>query len=612
MCGICGVFNPGQEIPASPVGKMVTVLDHRGPDARGTRSLPGAVLGHTRLSIIDLRTGDQPMPGADGRLWISFNGEIYNFRQVREILRRDGFTFHTQSDTEVVLASYERWGAGCLQHFRGMFSFVIWDTRSQSLFAARDPFGEKPLYYVRTADGSLAAASEIQALVCAELIAPRLDHAALDAFLELGYIPPDRTVYGNIQTLPPGHYLEWSGGETRLTRYWRPHLDNTAISLEEAGGRLHELMTQAVERQMLADVPVGAFLSGGLDSSTIVALMQGISAEPVKTFSAGFGEAINELPFAREVAARYATGHSEIDLGAPPVSEMLPRMCQVFDEPFADSSHIPTYLLAAFAREQVKVALSGDGGDELFGGYSRYVPLALSEKMKPSLFKWLSLRAATRLAGHRYGWLRTSSEAWGLATRAPDMWERARIGDTVFKLGQRLQLWGERAKEIDLWCPGPYFYPPETTSGLDRAFYFDLTCYLPGDILVKVDRCAMAHGLETRTPFLDRDLVEFCLSLPSSLKVQGTETKILLRHTFETYWPESIRRRGKQGFGAPYRHWLRAPGVQSLLKRVLAPNSALNCLLPGIQTRRYQPSGYQAWVLLSLGLWLERHAGSFA
>ncbi|MCE5273073.1 asparagine synthase (glutamine-hydrolyzing) [bacterium] len=611
MCGICGVFNPGRELPVAPVEVMVAALAHRGPDAHGVLPLDGAVLGHTRLSVIDLATGDQPLGLRGGRWWISFNGEIYNYRQLRSELEREGTVFHTASDTEVVLAAYARWGRGCLDRLRGMFAFLIWDSRERSLFAARDPFGEKPLFYALCGDNTLAAASEIKALSASGLLVPRLDLITLDAFLELGYVPPDRTVYRGVCSLPPGHCLEWSGGaEVRTGRYWSPRPDSRPLNLSEASERLRELLAQAVRRQLVADVPLGAFLSGGLDSSTLVALMQAERTQPVQTFAAGFGDLINELAFARQVAARYATAHSEIDLGAPPVAELLPRMCQVFDEPFADSSHLPTYMLAGFARQQVKVVLSGDGGDELFGGYSRYVLLARSERLKPSTLKWLVLRAASRLCGHRWRRLDTCSAALGLARRSTDLWERARLVESVFGPAERSALWGGRAKEVERWRPGAYYYPPESAVGLERAFHFDLTCYLPGDILVKVDRCSMAWGLETRAPFLDRDLAEFCLGLPWSLKVRDHETKVLLRRSFASVWPEAVRSRGKQGFGAPYGKWLSDPAVQALLHRACGKGSPLRELLPGVSPGALGRRDYRTWTLLNLGLWLESRAGT--
>ncbi|MBI5586254.1 MAG: asparagine synthase (glutamine-hydrolyzing) [Deltaproteobacteria bacterium] len=606
MCGISAMVT-ADPLAMEAVERMVAALAHRGPDARAIRSLPGCCLGHTRLSIIDLATGRQPMGDPEGRYWITFNGEIYNYREIRRLLQEQGQRFRTTSDTEVILAAYARWGAAGLDRFRGMFAFAIWDQEARRLFAARDIFGEKPFYYACTPEGALLLASEIKALLASELLRPRLDLNTVDAYLALGYVPPDRTIYSNVQTLPPGHYLEWQDGRLRIERYWQPQLQEEPITLPEAGVRLAELLEQAVTRQMVADVPVGAFLSGGLDSSTIVALMQKQSPRPVKTFSVGFGSLINELPYARAVADRHGTEHHEIDLGTPPVAELLERMASVYDEPFADSAQLPNYLISEFARQTVKVVLSGDGGDELFGGYWWYPPLALSGKKSPSRLKWLILRTISKLLQDKVRKLFLHSAAQGMAARWPDMWTRDVMTQTYLRKPERTALWAERAPEVSAYAPGLYYRPPASTRGLNQGFYFDLTCYLPGDILVKVDRAAMAHGLEIRAPLLDRDLVEFALSLPASLKVEDDQTKIVFREACKGYWPPELLTRGKLGFGAPYRHWLSRPDMQDLKKHVFAGDSPLSRLLPGLSPESAGKNSYQTWILLVLGIWLERH-----
>lgn len=355
MCGITGIVSNGTEIPPGAVERMTNCLKHRGPDAQGYIHLPGCHLGHRRLSIIDLETGLQPMGDTSGRYWISFNGEIYNYRRLRAQLLEKNYDFKTRSDTEVILAAYSEWGAECLNRFRGMFAFAIWDTRRDKLFAARDLFGEKPFYYALLSDGSLVFGSEIKALLASGLLAPELDLKAVDAYLALGYVPPDRTIYRNIRVLAPGHFFECHAGRVVASQYWKPELKTTPISLDEAASRLRELLFQAVRRQMVADVPVGAFLSGGLDSSTVVALMQMQASAPVKTFSVGFGQCINELPYARQVANRYETEHYEMNLENPSVGRLFDNMVSVYDEPFGDSSNIPTYLIAEFARGHVKI-----------------------------------------------------------------------------------------------------------------------------------------------------------------------------------------------------------------------------------------------------------------
>jgi len=599
MCGIAWIVGPDG---GAAIGRMAASISHRGPDALTTRAFEGCHFGHARLSIIDLVSGDQPMSDSTGRLWIAFNGETYNYRELRAQLEREGVVFRTHSDTEVVVEGWKRWGKGVLDRMRGMFAFAIWNEDERSLFAARDLFGEKPLYYAVTPSGELVAASEMKAILASGKIEPRLSRGAVDAYLMLGYVPPDRTIYENIFTLPPAHCMEWRDGKVKVERYWEPRFPTRSISLDDAASEVLRLMDQAVERQMVADVPVGAFLSGGLDSSTIVALMSRHTPEPVKTFSVGFGDAINELPYARAVARQYNTEHHEIDLGQPNVAELLLRMIDVYDEPFADSSNMPTFRICAYARQFVKVVLSGDGGDELFGGYWWYPPLVESESVRFARMQWILLRAVGKLRSNAA--LARRGTAAGLAARWDDVWGRDVAAHTILRAKTRQRLWGGNAP---LFTPNGLFRPADDVRGLNRAFHFDLTSYLPGDILVKVDRAAMAHGLETRAPFLDRDLVELALSLPQSLKVDGGRTKIVMRKAFEQLWPEEIRGRGKQGFGSPTPVWMHMPEVQALIKRVTRPGAPLRELLPGVTERDLQQGSYAAWILLTLGLWLERH-----
>jgi asparagine synthase (glutamine-hydrolysing) len=554
------------------------------------------------------------MSYARDRYWITFNGEIYNYRALKAELQQIGHVFTTNSDTEVILASYAQWGQKCLDRFRGMFAFALWDDEERCLFAARDIFGEKPLYYAFTGEGSLLVASEIKAVLRSRMIQPKLDLNAVDAYLALGYVPPDRTIYSNVHTLPPGHYLKWSTSDIRVSRYWQPVLKTEPISLQDAGSRLRDLLRQAVARQMVADVPVGAFLSGGLDSSTIVALMTEQCDRPIMTFSAGFGSYINELPYARAVARKYETEHHEIDFGAPNVAEMLLLMAEVYDEPFFDTSNIPTYLIAKFARQYVKVVLSGDGGDELFGGYTwTYPALVQSEKVPASTVLWIALRALSKLLGHRWRSLALYSAGCGLAARSPDMHSRQIMQHVRIKEHARRRLWGERARCVELYRPSNYHSPPDMVEGVNRGFFYDLTSYLPGDILVKVDRAAMAHGLETRTPFLDRDLAEFALSLPVNLKVDGWNTKIALQEACARYWPEGLRARKKQGFGSPIHIWAASKSVRDLMDDVFSKTSRLSRLLPGARngqfSGKYSESWgnlFESWILLVLGLWLEK------
>lgn len=565
-------------------------------------------MGHARLSIIDLSAGAQPMTDASERYWIVSNGELYNFLELRRELEGSGRTFHTHSDTEVIIVAYDEWGRDCLRRFRGMYSFALWDTRERKLFAARDIFGEKPLYYAPKSDGTLVIASEIRAILASGLIDRSLDLTSVDAFLAFGYVPPDRTIYRNVATLPPGHCLEWSGGNLTIDAYWKPRLGGSQIGMNEAAEELRHLLAQAVKRQMIADVPVGAFLSGGLDSSTLVALMQQHSQIPVKTFSVGFGSLINELPYARAVAEHYHTDHHELNLETLDVAELIERMSVVYDEPFADTSNIPTFLVAEFAKRYAKVVLSGDGGDELFGGYAWHSLLAQAEHVTRSFALWVVARIGSKLLRDRNAALKRKSTALGYAARWPDPWLADIQSHVMISPRQRRKLWGRAVSQS---VPGEQYRPDDDVTGIDRGFYFDLTHYLPGDILVKVDRAAMAHGLETRAPFLDRDLAEFALSLPASLKVDEARGKLVLRTACERYWPEELRNRDKQGFGSPVDHWMRRPDVMRLMQRVTASKSRLRELLQGPIDDVLEGGGYRAWIVMSLGVWLERHEATW-
>lgn len=576
---------------------MMGAVAHRGPDSRGESTIGRCTLGHTRLEIIDLATGAQPLSDASGRYWISYNGEIYNYREIREDLAGRGHRFRTQSDTEVILAAYAEWGADALQRLRGMFAFAIWDETEETLFAARDPFGEKPLYFATSRDGTFLIASEIGALLASGKVEGRLDRSSIDAYLALGYVPPNRTIYSDVQTLRPGHYLRWNG-EVEVHRYWTPVLGGAARTMADAEEELRHLLTQAVRRQLVADVEVGALLSGGIDSSIVVALAQKQSAGTLKTFSVGFGNAINELPYARSVAQRYRTEHHEIDAGDPPLESLMQKLACVYDEPFADSSQIPTYLIAQYARKFVKVVLTGDGGDELFGGYGRYLTLIESDRVRLPKLQWVLWRIAGRFADLDRGRRR----AIALAAQWPDRSRRAVMSHVAFPSQMRSKLWQEEVNDEHLFDAA--FRGPGFPTAFESAMYFDLTSYLPGDLLYKVDRAAMAHGLESRAPFLDRDLVEFALALPARVKIEGSRTKLALKETFAAELPDEVAMRDKQGFEAPYPAWLASPPMQPLLDRVFADGSPLLELLPGAKEERGRLD-HRTWILLMLGLWLE-------
>jgi asparagine synthase (glutamine-hydrolysing) len=649
MCGIAALIRQNgraESAPADracaaadgPIARMAGRLGHRGPDATASVALGDCDLGHTRLSIIDLAGGAQPMADEARRYWVSFNGEIYNYRELRKTLESHGWHFRTASDTEVLLRCYQQYGEDCVRHLNGQFAFVVWDGQQRTAFAARDRLGEKPLYWARTDEGDVVLASEIKALLASGHVRPRLDTAAVDAYLGLFYVPPDRTAYGNVFTVPPAGAIAWENGRVRQWRYWEPRYSAGAVTdAREAVEEIRRLVAQAVRRQMVADVPVGAFLSGGLDSSTIVALMTRHTDRPVRTFAVGFGDLINELPYARAVAEAYHTDHHELQMDIP-VGQLLEVMADVYDEPFADSSNIPTYLMSQFAARHVKVVLAGDGGDELFGGYDWYRALLADPADGPlaapglqilvrqaRAFAWRALRRAGLPVGAYRGRAVRSYRAAVLRRRFPDPWER-HLAVSSHLYEDRAALWGGRAPDSAALLRSS-FRPADGPRAMDRAVDFDIRSYLPGDILVKVDRAAMAHGLETRAPFLDVDLVEFVLALPWRLRFTD-ETghgalKPLLRRACGDLWPEALRDRPKQGFGAPIWRWTRRPDVVALLRRVTGAGSPLTHLLPGapaalrpvIERAGVDGPGedydwaaaQRAWSLLCLGLWLERH-----
>jgi len=580
---------------------------------------PGCTLGHTRLAIIDLVGGAQPMSDGTGRYCITFNGEIYNFRELRKELEAEGAVFRTHSDTEVILQAYLKHEAAVPSKLNGQFAFAIWDTQERRLFAARDRLGEKPFYYARLPDGGLLAASEIRALEASGLVKPRLSLPSLEDYLCLGYVPPDRTIYENIHVLPPGHSLSFHDGTLTLSRYWEPPPSNTGrMSWTDAIAETRFLMGQAVRRQMVADVPVGAFLSGGLDSSTIVALMAQAAPGKVKTFSVGFGSLINELPYAKAVADRYDTDHHEIQMDMD-VAEMMQRMVEVYDEPLADSANIPTYLIAGFARQHVKVALAGEGGDELFGGYWWHHQLMEEEKSPSSALGMARARVSlwsarlARRAGFSREWESQAGARYmgSLARRSmPDPWDRCIRRHLSPPTGFAEGVVSLDAAANRIARTGR---PGRPRVSFDRVTDFDLSIYLAGDILPKADRASMAQGLEVRSPFLDKDLLNFMLSLPWQMRLQGgTGTKPLLRAAVGDLWPESVKTHQKQGFGAPVAAWIKKPSVMAIASNSVRAGGALDHCLPGV-SRVYERSGaQQQWTLACLGLWLERHSAALS
>jgi len=582
---------------------MLTRIRHRGPDEEGTHFFDGCALGHRRLSIIDRAGGHQPMLSPDGRLGITFNGEIYGYKVLRQAL--PSYSFHTSCDTELLLALYERHATGMLEHLPGMFAFALWDESQGTLFCARDRFGEKPFYYALGRGGEFIFASEIKAILATGILDPQLDPAAVRQYLRLGYIGPCRTVYRNVHTLPPAHRLTYQDGVIDVRRYWSLPDIRDEISMEDAVEQFRHLFDQAVARQLVADVPVGGFLSGGLDSSSIVAVASR-HHQGLKTFSFGFGKVVDELPYAREIAERYQTDHHELTDDAGDIATVLKRMQQVYDEPFGDSSNIPTYLLSGLARSHVTVALTGEGGDELLAGYDFwYRPLLNLERAQhmPDIVATLIRIAALGCKVMRRP-LPTS-----LASLREGFFMMEHHDNCFSAHRQRTSYFTD--VELDAFGLPPDGLPAMDSNarGLDGVLASDIQGYLPGDILAKTDRASMAWGLEIRCPFLDVDLASFCISLPSRLKIDARRDKILLREAYGDSWTPRVRARAKQGFGGSVQAWLAQPPVAELKGSTLGNSQhPLARLLDVRATAAHATAdNQQTWLLLVLGAWLEEH-----
>lgn len=588
MCGIAGIFHAETPKPVDPnrVERMCDAMVHRGPDGAGVWTAPGIGLGHRRLSIIDLEGSPQPMHSADGRAVIVFNGEIYNFRELRRKLSKEGAKFHTDGDTEVILAAWQRWGPDCLSRLDGMFAFALYDLDKRQLFLARDRFGVKPLFLSELSDGSLIFASELKGLLEHPLIRRRINPQAIDAFMAWGYVPDTHSIVEGVRKLRAGHFLLLEHGQTPgpQRRWWDiSFADRIDRKEDDLSAELVHLMREAVQSRMVSDVPLGAFLSGGVDSSSVVALMSEASSEPVRTCSIGFDvEALDETSYAQKIADQFATTHeaktvSQDDFGA------LDQLAAMFDEPFADASALPTLRVCQLARQKVTVALSGDGADEAFAGYRRQVFHHNEERVRSLLPAGLRRTVFGGLgrAWPKADWaprpLRAKTTLLALSESGEAGYARAlsvtspQIRSSLYSEGFRRELRGFDPEQelIEIMAKAP------ARSGLDRAQYADLAFWLPGDILTKVDRTSMAVSLEAREPLLDHRLVEFAAKLPDSMRVKGGTGKYLLKKCMERYLPQDVLYRPKQGFVTPIADWMRGPlasevrsiGQSSLLVR---------------------------------------------
>lgn len=586
MCGILGIVKKEKgSVPQARIDAMLASLSRRGPDDRGTMEFDRCLLGQTRLSIIDLSGGHQPMQDNTHGAAITFNGEIYNYRELKRELEERGHTFSTSSDTEVILKAYQEYGNSCVDRLDGMFAFAIWDEEKQQLFLARDRFGKKPLYYAWTPDGNMVFASEIKALFAYGTIRGEIDPIAIDNYLALMYIPPHKTVYKNIFTLGPAEYAVYRNATLEKTHYWELPEMHLTPSYDEAKEEIRKLLTEAVRKRLIADVEIGSFLSGGVDSTLITAYAQKLSTQPLKTFSLGYGNYRNELPYAKAAAEKIGTEQHTLQADKTDL-DALHECIAYFDEPHADSSNFPQSLLSKFAASKVKVALSGDGADELFmgyGWYTKHLNLSYRKHLVEKLF-----------LDPYQGYIRNIS---------------------VFSIAERKKLWGAKRGNVRSFIPENS--GTEITDPIKKINVFDLTTYLPGQLLTKIDMTSMMHGLEVRSPFLDRSLAEYVYNLPIAFKMNKSETKIVLKELLTEFMPHDFVYRKKQGFGAPVAEWLRTPelaaevqsklGDEALIYSFLQKDAVKNIVDRFYGTREETSLNYKVWVLFCLELWIEAH-----
>ncbi len=611
MCGIAGVceFDPAARADGHVLARMASVIAHRGPDDEGIRTWGPVGLAHRRLAIIDLTSGHQPMLNASGSIGVVFNGEIYNFQDLRRALAQRGRVFRTTSDTEVVLAAYEAWGDEAVARLDGMFALAIWDDSDRRLLLARDRLGKKPLFYYH--DGRrLIFASELKSVLCHPGVQRELSVTALDAYLSHTYIPAPDSIFTGVKKLEPGHLLTVENGRVTERRYWAlAFRDAPPPSEADCLDTIDRLVQRAVRGRLLSDVPVGAFLSGGLDSSLVVGMMARFSERPVKTFTIGFDErGFSELDDARVVARHFGTEHHEL-IVEPSAVDLLADMVWHFDEPFADASAIPTYYVCKMAAEKVKVVLSGDGGDEVFAGYTRYVaararrvdgvvPGWVRRAVLQPLVRRLPIEwpGRNRLYGLAHGRPERGGYGLGVYPYVKDALVGADFRATVARSGDAADaLWEEAA----------------TLPMLSRLQWVDTMSYLPNDILVKLDRMSMAHSLEVRSPLLDHHLVEYMASLPPELKVRGGMGKYLLRRYASRWLPRSVLEKKKQGFAVPAARWFRKELAPFAREVLLDPQTLSRGYVRPSEVRRMLRSHQEGrrdysvwiWLLLVLEFW---------
>ncbi len=623
MCGIAGFIsktNERRDERAARLDGMCRVIMHRGPDEQGIAIEGRAAMGMRRLSIIDLATGQQPIYNTDRTKLIVFNGEIYNYRELKKDLESRGCKFRTNSDTETVIHAFDEYGADCLRLLRGMFALAIWDETEKSLFLARDRVGKKPLFYTVTAEGEFVFGSELKVLLEHGGVTREIDHGALDSYLTFGYVPEELCIFKGVKKLEPGHFLIFRNGEIHTEKYWDFEYSGETLKQneDEIADDLLDKLRDAVSVRLVSEVPLGAFLSGGVDSSAVVGLMSQIMDQPVKTFSIGFNEdSFDELKYARLAAGHFKTDHHEFIL-TPDFVDVVDDLVWHFDEPFADSSALPTFMVSKLAREHVTVVLSGDGGDELFGGYTRYMTdrnrsglERLPRAVRQKLLRPLSEALPHGAFGKNY-LFNISLDAAG------------RYIDSIshFNGPRKRRLYSDetRTKMNGTFERGEKLFRQIASSmasddAIENLLYLDSKTYLPSDILTKVDRMSMASSLEARSPLLDHKLIEFVTRIPSRLKLNGTETKYIFKRAIRELVPREILHREKQGFGVPINEWINL----QLKERIVGNLSDRRSLERGFFDPKYikllieehsrgrRDHSHALWTLWMLELWHRRY-----
>lgn len=590
MCGIAGIITPNARNYTSEIEKMTDVLAHRGPDASQHEFYQNAALGHRRLSIIDLsENGKQPMFSSSKNECIVLNGEIYGYLDIKKMYPE--YPYHGSSDTEVILAMYQRKQEKLIHDLPGMFAFAIWDDQRQQLFCARDRFGEKPFFYAIGNNGEFIFASEIKAILASGLIQPKVNSDALGHYLQNGYVNTYQSIYSNIFALPPAHQLIWKNGKAKVSRYYSLPEKDRNISLSDAKEEFLYLLKNAVKKQLIADVEVGSFLSGGLDSSSIVALVNEFLPKQT-TISFGYDHKDSELKFAKEIAEKYNTNHIEVHEKKQDIAASLLKVSPFLDEPFADISYLPHYEICRNAKKNLTVVLSGDVGDELFGGYHFY-------KVENELRNHFSYKNMVTQFGLKiYQKLRETSFVTQNNLQYSSIldFHQNSVRNAFNKKEQNLLgLFNDYHQ--------PYSFTPNADS-LNDIMRVDLENYVPGNMMMKSDRMAMANSLEVRTPFLDLDFAEFCIQLPDQLKLDNDNDKIILRETMGAYWTETIRSRHKQGFGMSVKTWFEETTLMNLSNDLLKdPNQKVFNYIDFNNTQMFLNKDHKHWNLLQLALW---------